>query len=575
MSNTNKYDFILKSIFGFNSLRPFQKEVVDSMINGDDILVISPTGSGKSLCFQLPAMINEGMTIVLSPLRSLIYDQVEALKEKGVSCELLNGDLGVRRKTKLFQELKKKIPNIKMLYTTPESIMCNEETIPVIKHLYKEGLISRFVLDEAHCISTWGHDFRPNYLKVRKLKDSYPGIPIIALTATATQKVNADIRDILQFDESKTKLFQSSFLRKNLNISIKHRGSKKADEKEVMNEIANLLKTKYKEQSGILYAFSRNKCEDLSLQLQELDISCEFYHAGMSAKRRNEVQNKWISGELQIICATIAFGMGIDKSDVRVVFHYNLPKNIEGYYQEIGRGGRDGKISDCIMYFSEHDNIIYRQMNDKKKKEIKEDYSGFYKDKKMDVARAEQQKIYDMIGFIENETDCRHIALSNYFGEKRKDKIGFCGDLCDNCIKYNLAGKPKIKKKDVTEEVLEIIGLINTLREPYKDNIIRKIIGYPRSFPKRKARKEFANKELWEDYKLEYERKREQNAVFNREYNLKEKKMKRILLYLVSNKYINMDIIKIGRGFQSTYKEKLTLYKKTKKIIDGEKKIKI
>ena len=214
-------------------------------------------------------------------------------------------------------------------------------------------------------------------------------------------------------------------------------------------------------------------------------------------------------------------------------------------------------------------------MNDKKKKEIKEDYSGFYKDKKMDVARAEQQKIYDMIGFIENETDCRHIALSNYFGEKRKDKIGFCGDLCDNCIKYNLAGKPKIKKKDVTEEVLEIIGLINTLREPYKDNIIRKIIGYPRSFPKRKARKEFANKELWEDYKLEYERKREQNAVFNREYNLKEKKMKRILLYLVSNKYINMDIIKIGRGFQSTYKEKLTLYKKTKKIIDGEKKIKI
>ena len=575
MANTNKYDFMLKSIFGFDSLRPFQKDVVDSMINRDDILVISPTGSGKSLCFQLPAMINEGMTIVLSPLRSLIYDQVETLKEKGVSCELLNGDLGVRRKTKLFQELKKKIPNIKMLYTTPESIMCNDETIPVIKHLYKEGLISRFVLDEAHCISTWGHDFRPNYLKVRKLKDSYPGIPIIALTATATQKVNADIRDILQFDESKTKLFQSSFLRKNLNISIKHRGSKKADEKEVMNEIADLLKNKYKEQSGILYAFSRNKCEELSLQLQELGISCEFYHAGMSAKRRNDVQNKWICGELQIICATIAFGMGIDKADVRVVFHYNLPKNIEGYYQEIGRGGRDGKRSDCIMYFSEHDNIIYRQMNDKKKKEIKEDYSGYYKDKKMDVARAEQQKIYDMIGFIENETDCRHIALSNYFGEKRKDKIGFCGDLCDNCIKYNLLGQPKIKKKDVTEEVLEIINHINTLREPYRDNIIRKVIGYPRSSPKRKARKEFANKELWEDYKLEHERKREQNAVFNREYNLKEKKMKRILLHLVSNKYINMDIIKIGRGFQSTYKEKLTLYKKTKKIIDGEKKIKI
>jgi bloom syndrome protein len=429
------------------------------------------------------------------------------------------------------------------------------------------------VLDEAHCISTWGHEFRPNYLKVKNIKRVFPDIPIAAFTATATEKVNADIRDILQLDAD-TQIFQSSFIRNNLYLKIKSRGSKKEEVKECLAEIASELKGKYLNQSAILYAFSRNKCEELSNMLEELGIKTDFYHAGLSAKKRNEIQTSWLDGDLQIICATIAFGMGIDKPDVRVVYHFNLPKTIEGYYQEIGRGGRDGNRSDCIFYYNENDPIVYKQMTDKKSKNIREN-EGIYREKKLEMARNETQKMYDMIGYVENQTDCRHILLANYFGEKRKEKIGFCGDLCDNCIHFNKMKSEgvKVKKKDITAESKKIIELVGSMTQPYRENVIRKLIGYPKKVPKRKLKKDISGN--WNSYKKEYESQKEEIMTHNQEYNVREKQIKRILVKLVVDKYIKIEIIKMGNGVYGSWKEKYLLYRKAQKIMNGEKKIKL
>ena len=567
------FNHILKEIFKFNSLKPFQSKVIDDMLKDHNIIVISPTGSGKSLCFQLPAMLYEGITIVLSPLKSLIYDQVESLQKKGVNCALLNSDLGVRKKNALFQELSKSAPNLKMLYTTPEMLMCNEETMPIMKKLYDNGLIARIVLDEAHCISTWGHDFRPNYLKVRNLKDLYPKVPIIALTATATEKVFMDLKDILGFKDN-IKVHTSSFLRDNLKLEIRYRGEKNTEKKETINEIASLLKTKYKNQSAILYAFSRNECEKLAEMLIEEDIKADFFHAGMSSKKRNEIQTKWVENELQIICATIAFGMGIDKADVRVVFHFNLPKNIEGYYQEIGRGGRDNKTADCILYYNISDQVRFNQMTNKKKKEIREKGHTFYRDKKMNLAENEAKKLYDMVNFIENEYDCRHISLCNYFGEKRKEKIGFCGNLCDNCIRFQTEGAKA--KLDLTPEAFKILEYIGRKADEYiydtnKDLILKKMIGYPKKKPKKKLKKEFnGDKAKYDKYKMEFKEKEGEINNFNGDYRLKEKQMRRLMTYLTSNKYIKPNIIKNEKG---TWIETFQLYKKALKVIEGNRKI--
>jgi superfamily II DNA helicase RecQ len=266
--------------------------------------------------------------------------------------------------------------------------------------------------------------------------------------------------------------------------------------------------------------------------------------------------------------------MGIDKADVRVVYHFNLPKTIEGYYQEIGRGGRDGKRSDCVFYYNENDPIVYKQMTDKKSQTIREKESIF-REKKLEMARNEMQKMYDMIGFVENQTDCRHILLSNYFGEKRKEKIGFCGDLCDNCIRFQRMKSQgvKFKKEDITADCQKVIELIGSVAQPYRENIIRKMIGYPRKVPKRKLKKDISGN--WNSYKLEYEKEKETVMNHNQEYNMKEKRIKRILVKLVVDKYLKIEIIRIGKGMYGSWKEKYHLYKKSQKIINGEKKIKL
>ena len=562
----HEYNNILKIVFGFDELKDFQKKVVASSFENEDIVVISPTGSGKSLCFQLPALMSEGITIVLSPLKSLIYDQVENLKKKDISCNFLNSDLTEKKKNLIFGEFKKKQPNLKLLYTTPESIFCNDEIKEYMKNLYDRNLISRFVLDEAHCISTWGHDFRPNYLKVRKIKSEFSNIPIIALTATATERVKNDIIDILNFE--KYKIFQTSFLKTNLNINIRNRGCSVKDEQFVIEEISNELKNKYKGQSGILYAFSRAKCETISSELKNLGVNSEHYHAGLSAKKRNEIQNLWLENKIQIICATIAFGMGIDKPDVRIIYHFNVPQNVENYYQEIGRGGRDKKRTDCILYYNDGDAVIYNILNNKKG----QNRNKYYEVQNLELQKYERRKIYDMINFCQNKYDCRHIALCNYFGEKRKEKIGFCNDLCDICKLYHI-NKIKPKKINVTEDTIKIIKLISTIREPSEKNIISKIMGYPQKIDKRRLKKTFGNNEKWLKYKSKYEKDKLNIQVENEKYNNKIKLLKRIILNLTINKYINIELFKRGNGKNRIWHEEYTLYEKSKKILNNKKKI--
>jgi len=565
----------LEDIFGFKELKPFQAQVVDASLMGKDNMVISPTGSGKSLCFQLPALVNEGMTIVFSPLRSLIFDQVEFLKSKGINSALLNGDLTLTKRAKVYDELAKPFPNIKILYSTPESIICNEETKHFMKILHKNGLIARFVLDEAHCITTWGHDFRPKYRKVSKLREEYPGVPIIALTATATEKVQADINDILKLDYPR--VFKTGFLRDNLNIIVRDKSdyydsNGKMDKKIILEEIYGELKGKYKGQSGIIYAHSRKECEDLNEKLVENGIKSNYFHAGLSAKKRNEIQTGWIDNELQVIVATIAFGMGIDKSDVRYVYHYNLPQSIEGYYQEIGRGGRDRELADCIIYYSIGEATKYTMMLKKdSNSRFKKTDNAYFKSKNDEHINNQINKIYDVVNMIENHNDCYHIQLCNYFGEMRKEKLGFCESKCQNCI--NKGSMIKKNYTDLSKYIIESIMKYGSAatKTKVKNEVKGKFLGNRLKKETKKKKTDFDSTKEWKKYSEEYKLKNERFKMETIDYNKKELIIDRVMIHLIINKYIKENIVKTSNGF---WMEKMELYKKSKKIIEGNKKIK-
>ena len=296
---------ILNEKFGYKHLREKQADVVKAAMIKQDIIVLMPTGGGKSLCYQLPALLQNGITIVISPLRSLIYDQVLNLKKKKIPAVLLSGDISVNEKKSILDKLKLDTIPFSLLYTTPETLLSNYQLIPILEELNEQNLLNRIVIDEAHCVSNWGHDFRPSYLKMSSLKNLFPKVPIMALTATATKKVLSDIKHLLDIKEHA--IFQQSFVRKNLNIKIIHRET----EKDSIEELKNLVRTKYRNISGIIYCHSRKKCEKIANELKLHDIKAEFYHAGLGRKGREQIQNDWIDNKLNIVVATIAFGMGI------------------------------------------------------------------------------------------------------------------------------------------------------------------------------------------------------------------------------------------------------------------------
>lgn len=394
-------EVLLKALhahFGFQHFRPQQEEIVEAALSGEDVLAVLPTGAGKSLCFQLPALISEGLTVVCSPLIALMKDQVDQLRVSGISAAYLNQTVSNEEFRQVMRQIMK--GELKLLYAAPERLLMEG-----FLNFLKSANVTRIVVDEAHCVSDWGHDFRPEFRELRKLRAIIPTASWLAVTATATKQVRDDIVETLQF--AKHKVVVASFNRKNLFYSVKTKSKPKQQILEFLNG--------RKGSSGIIYCSSRDSCEELANFLKQSGYSALPYHAGLESSTRSSAQEKFQNDEVDIICATIAFGMGINKPSVRFVVHYDLPKSIEGYYQETGRAGRDGEPSDCLLLFGLGDSHKVRFFID----QIFDD----------DHRKVAEKHLREVLNFGQSKR-CRRQSLLAYFGEAFE---GNCG-LCDNCV---------------------------------------------------------------------------------------------------------------------------------------------
>ncbi len=435
---------ILKKYFGYNSFRPMQEEIIKTVLRKKDCLVLMPTGGGKSITFQIPALLQAGLTIVVSPLIALMKDQVDGLQSSGIAAAYLNSSQTGKEQQQLEIDLTD--GKIKLLYISPERLLTEN-----FYYILQELKVNLFAIDEAHCISQWGHDFRPEYKKLKFLKHYYPQIPIIALTATADKITSRDIIKQLKLDEPVK--FVDSFNRKNLSLNVLPGIGR-------MQKIVSFVRNR-KNQSGIVYCLSRKSTEMVAKKLQDHGMNANFYHAKMPRKDRTQVQEDFISDNLSIVCATIAFGMGIDKSNVRWVVHYNMPKNIENYYQEIGRSGRDGLNSDTLMFYSYADVMIYRDFIEKNQAHTNKD--------------VEIAKLKRMQEFSEAQT-CRRKILLSYFGEHLADDCGNC-DVCKNPPKHFDGTIISQKALSAVHRLNENVGmgmLIDVLRGSGRQEIIEK-----------------------------------------------------------------------------------------------------
>ena len=429
----------LKEYFGYDTFRPLQGKIIDSVFEGNDNLVIMPTGGGKSICFQLPAILLPGTTLVISPLIALMKDQVDGLQANGISAAFLNSSQTEAEQQGIFDKVAKN--EIKLLYVAPESLQ-------YIDALFSSGNISLIAIDEAHCISSWGHDFRPAYTQLGYLKNRYPSTPMIALTATADKATRKDICDQLNIPNAKRHI--ASFDRKNLSLDVRP-GTKKFE------QITAFLKGR-KNESGIIYCLSRKNTEDLAAKLQSKGHDAEAYHAGLSHTERTRIQEDFINDKNQIICATIAFGMGIDKSNVRWVIHFNLPKNLEGYYQEIGRAGRDGLPSSTLLFHSYADVIQLQK------------FAETGGNSQVQLAKLDRMKQYS------EALSCRRKILLSYFGELITEDCGNC-DVCKNPPEFfdgTITAQKALSTIFRLKEQEPISMVIDVLRGAHNSNVLEK-----------------------------------------------------------------------------------------------------
>lgn len=419
---------ILKKIFGYDSFRPLQLEIIKNLLAGKDTLAIMPTGGGKSLCYQIPALIFKGITIVVSPLISLMQDQVSALKENGVPAEYLNSSLEFSE----YLETVKKLKNgeIKLVYVSPEGLASDK-----MMNIFHECSIpiSCITIDEAHCVSEWGHDFRPDYLSISNVRRHFPNAVCLALTATATASVQQDIIKNLQLYNPT--VFTASFNRKNIFLEVKPK-------KNAISQVIECIE-KHKDESGIIYCFSRKSVDEITQKLQDEGYSVLNYHAGLSDKQRTENQNLFIKDKVRIIVATVAFGMGINKPNVRFVIHYDMAKSLEEYYQEIGRAGRDGLESHALLLYSPADIHKIR----------------FFFNEAADPEKSEHL-LQGMINYAKSRT-CRRRALLSYFGEDFSDTTTEPDECCDIC-----AAGP-IELTDVTIPAQKLMSCIFRVKQRF------------------------------------------------------------------------------------------------------------
>ena len=434
-------ELLLKEHFGYDKFRPMQRDIIENVLQKRDSLVLMPTGGGKSLCYQIPAIKFEGLTIVISPLISLMKDQVDNLKTNGINAEYINSTLSFGE----IEEIKKRIQRkeVKILYVAPERLALEDFKIFLITLQ-----ISLIAIDEAHCISEWGHDFRPDYRNLKFLKKLFPNTPIIALTATATLKVRGDI--VKQLSLVNPQIFVSSFNRENLNLIVMQK-------KNVFNKILSLIKEHINEPI-IIYCFSRKDTEKIAQRLNENGFKSLPYHAGLSNELRKQNQELFIKDKVNIIVATIAFGMGIDKPDVRLVIHHTFSKSIEGYYQEIGRAGRDGLSSDCVLFYSKGDKRKHEFFINQIQDEI--------------VRKIAMDKLDKMMVYCEN-TSCRRKDILRYFGESFSEQNCQGCDICLNLpeIKESITDKSLIfeKVKEVKSYNKILFEKLRTLRRKIAD----------------------------------------------------------------------------------------------------------
>ena len=459
----------LKKYFGYTSFRPLQKEIVDCVLQGRDSLVLMPTGGGKSLCYQLPALLMPGITIVVSPLISLMKDQVDGLRNSGIPAAAINSSMLDMETNQIERECLE--GKIKLLYLSPETALARKD------FFLCDLKISLFAIDEAHCVSHWGHDFRPEYTQLNLLHESFHGVPMMALTATADKVTRKDI--LHQLDLHEPKIFISSFNRPNLSLSVLKEVKKKDK-----NQIVRAFINDHKNQSGIIYCLSRKTTEDLCNFLKFNGVAASSYHAGMNADLRTHVQDAFIKDRIQVVCATVAFGMGIDKSNVRWIIHYNLPSSIESFYQEIGRAGRDGLPADTILFYNYAD----------------------YKQQGLFAAQSGQRDINEkrlrrMQQYAEANV-CRRRILLNYFGEESTEDCHNC-DVCNNPPKRFdgtvlaqkfLSAVVRTGEKEQLPVVVDVLMGSCTPEVLHKDYVHLKTFGVGRSL----------TRQAWREYALQF-----------------------------------------------------------------------